>query len=224
MNEKVSILAIILTFASYFISNFPNIDFNRFDSIQIGLINYVGMFLIVLVFRNVIIERKITEELNRELKKVNLTLKQYSAEIEEFTIAKERTRIAQELHDSIGHSLIALKMNLEYAESVLEAKPQKAKDVIHKAQIISKDCLDNLRKAVNILKEDRSMGKLREVIMELFENFKETSSIKVTLEMENTIQKVSPDIKNCVYKTIREGVTNGIKHGNATTFTIIIYI
>ena len=67
------------------------------------------------------------EDLNKELKNANITLKQYSAKIEELTIAKERTTIAQELHDSIGHSLIALKMNLEYAENVVELQPDKGK-------------------------------------------------------------------------------------------------
>ena len=67
------------------------------------------------------------------------------------------------------------------------------------------------------------MEKLRESINELFENFKETNRIKVDLQMDDIVEDVNPDIKNCIYKTIREAVTNGIKHGNATVFSIEIF-
>jgi signal transduction histidine kinase len=163
------------------------------------------------------------ENLNKKLEDVNLTLKEYSDKIEELTIAKERTRIAQELHDSIGHSLVALKMNLEYAENVAEVQPKKAKEVINKAQEISQECIANLRKAVSLLKEDAVVEKLREAINELFENFKASDHIKFELVMDNDVEYVSPDIKNCIYRTIREAITNGIKHGNATVFIIEIF-
>ena len=223
LNEKVNIPVVFFTFAAYCISNVAGIDFTDFNTIQNVLINYLCLFSIVFVFRNVLVEKTNMENLNKELKAANLTLKKYSAKIEELTIAKERTRIAQEIHDSLGHSLIALKMNLEYAENILDSQPMKSKEVINKAQNITKDCINNLRKAVSLLKEDNSVEKLREAINELFQNFMETNSIKLYLEMDDTLEAVNPDIKNCIYKTVREAVTNGIKHGNATAFTIEIF-
>jgi len=223
INDKVNKLAVIFTVAVYCISNAGDLDLSDFNTIQNVIINYLCTFAIVFVFRNILVEKTRIESLNIQLEDANLTLKKYSAKIEELTIAEERTRIAQELHDSIGHSLIALKMNLEYAENVLELQPIKAKEVINKAQSISKDCILNLRRAVNILKEDTSMGNLREAINELFQNFKETNRIKMHLEMDEKVEATNPDIKNCIYKTVREAVTNGIKHGNATVFSIEVF-
>ena len=127
INEKVNKLAVIFTVAVYCISNAGDLDLSDFNTIQNVIINYLCTFAIVFVFRNILVEKTRIEDLNRELEDANLTLKKYSAKIEELTIAEERTRIAQELHDSIGHSLIALKMNLEYAENVLELQPNKGK-------------------------------------------------------------------------------------------------
>ena len=36
------------------------------------------------------------------------------------------------------------------------------------------------------------------------------------------MEALNPELKNCVYKTIREGLTNGIRHGEATDFRITV--
>jgi signal transduction histidine kinase len=160
-----------------------------------------------------------TEKLNTELKATNLKLKQYS----KFTIAKERTRIAQELHDSIGHSLVALSMNLEYAENVVAIKPEKAKTTIQNCYTLSKDSLKTLRKAVSVLKETNSITNLRDDIEQIFINFKNTNTYKFNLDFDEQVEKFSREIKTCIFKILREAITNGIKHGNATPFNIHIY-
>jgi signal transduction histidine kinase len=149
-------------------------------------------------------------------------LKQYSVEIEELTIINERANVAQELHDSLGHSLIALTMNLEYAENIFDSTPEKAKEIISKSYNISKECIMNLRKAVSTLRERKIIKELRESINEIFYTFKEIDKIKFNFKMEETIESTNPDIKYCIYKTIKESITNGIKHGNATIFHIDI--
>ncbi len=186
------------------------------------LLNFLFPCLILFLFRSVIAEKIKYENLSNELKEANITLIDNADKIEELTKTQERNRIAQELHDSIGHSLMALKMNLEYAENVLETKPDKAKEVIHKTQNITKDCVDNLRKVVSLLKDSGSVEQLRDAMNELFHNFKVTNRIKFHLEMEDSVELELPDIKNCIYKIVREAITNGIQHGNATIFNIDI--
>lgn len=220
--NKIKILPLALACLIHLISTTPYMDINKLYTVEDILVDEFWTLFIVFLFRNLAVEKVNTENLNKELNTANLALTEYSAKIEELTITKERTRIAQELHDSIGHSLVALKMNLEYAENIVELKPEKAKEVIKKAGNISKDCLDNLRAAVNLLKEENSVEILRKAINELFEGFKEINKIKLHLEMDDKVEACNPDIKNCIYKTVREAVTNGIKHGNANTFFVKI--
>ncbi len=113
-------------------------------------------------------------------------------------------------------------MNLEYAENVVDLKPEKAKEVIAKTHNISKDCIVKLREVVSVLKEDSSIKNLRHSINKLFENFHNSERYKFNLEMEDDIEKEMPNIKSCIYKTVMEGITNGIKHGNAEVFNIEI--
>ena len=91
------------------------------------MIAYFGVIAAGLfVSRNPFEEREKGQVLSAELAEVHAKLK-------EITIVKERTRIAQEMHDSIGHSLIALRMHLEFAENMIHAKPDQAGDALSKS-------------------------------------------------------------------------------------------
>lgn len=187
------------------------------------LSSYLIIISIVYLFRNVLIEKARTQELNQELQIANITLQEYSGKIQELTISKERTRIAQELHDSLGHYLIALNMNLEYANTIVDVEPGKAKLTINKSQELSKECILKLRKTVVLLGEERSSKELQQSLHEIFDNFLETNKIHFELNMDEDIEYVDSDIKNCIYKTVQESITNGIKHGEATHFSIEIH-
>lgn len=221
-NEKIPSFLLIINFIAFSIPY--KIDSNPANNLSLQNIfwSYFNMFIIVYIVRSIFIEKFRTDKLNKELTNANLKLKEYSEKIEELTVSKERTRIAQELHDSIGHSLIALSMNLEYAGNVVDLKPEKAKEVIKKSYTISKNCIVNLREVVNVLKEDFSIKNLHNAINELFGNFHKNERYKFNLKIDDTIENEPPSIKSCIYKTVMEGITNGIKHGNAEVFDIEI--
>ncbi|MBY9080313.1 sensor histidine kinase [Paenibacillus sp. HN-1] len=187
------------------------------------LSSYLIIISIVYLFRNVLIEKARTQALNQELQHANATLQEYSDQIQELTLSQERTRIAQELHDSLGHYLIALNMNLEYAGSIVEVEPDKAKLAIDKSRQLSKECIADLRKTVVLLSEERASRALLQSLHEIFGNFRETNRIQFELNMDEDIEDVDSEIKACIYKTVQESITNGIKHGEATSFSIDIH-
>lgn len=220
--ENIPIPFILSNFIIYYIAKGVDIGLTKINTFESIAASYFMPLILVYFFRNIIFEKGKTEKLNKELESANQTLKEYSTKLEELTVAKERTRIAQEIHDSIGHSLTALSMNLEFAENAISINPEKAKEVVRKAYNITKDCMVNLRKAVSMLKETSSLENLRKAINEIFKNFEVTNKIRFILEMEEEVETVKPEIKYCIYKTVREAITNGIKHGHATFFTIEI--
>ncbi len=221
-NEKAPVFLIIINFIAFCIPDMLNTNPSDNLSIEKIFLNYISIFTIVYIIKSITIDKIKTDKLNIELRNANSKLKEYSAKLEELTISKERTRIAQELHDSIGHSLIALSMNLEYAENIIKSKPEKAEEVIKKSHSISKNCIEKLREVVNVLKEDHKIKNLREGINELFLNFQDNEKYKFNLKMDDDIESESPKIKSCIYKTVMECITNGIKHGNAGLFDVEI--
>lgn len=220
--DKISGFLLVTNFIAYCIPYKvnPNPQINL--SLEQVFFNYMGMFIVILIMRSLFVEKIKAEKLNDELNDANLKLKEYSNKIEELTASKERTRIAQELHDSIGHSLIALSMNLEYAENVVDIKPEKAKEAINKAHAMSKNCIIKLREVVSVMKEDSSVNNLHEAINKLFQNFRSNEKYKFNLKMYDGIEEEVANIKSCIYKTVMEGITNGIKHGRAEEFNVEI--
>ena len=162
--------------------------------------------------------------MNMELTVYNNKLTEYSRKVEELTISAERSRVAQELHDTLGHSLMALSMNLEYAEKISGTKPDEVKKVIGKAKEISKKSISDLRNAVDALGDERRGQGLRDSINELIGNFSRLEKVNIHFTMDDELENTNLEIKNCIYKTIREALTNGLSHGKSTFFDIRVQI
>lgn len=185
--------------------------------VQNSLMTYFATLLLVFLFRGISLEREKGQILHAELAEVHAKLK-------EITIEKERTRIAQEMHDSIGHSLIALRMHLEFAENMIDANPQKAREVLAKAHNFSQKSIKELRKAVAVLKDQsvNSQIELEELLTDMIESLETSGNLKFTLKFDKEVESGDQDMKNCIYNSVREAVTNGLKHGKAQQFLIDI--
>lgn len=92
---------------------------------SIVLLSYLGITGMLYNWKMLEIEKEEIKQLNKKLKLANLKLQEHALEVEEVTIAKERTRVSQELHDSLGHSLMALAMHLEFAKKICAATHKK---------------------------------------------------------------------------------------------------
>ncbi|AZO96288.1 sensor histidine kinase [Halocella sp. SP3-1] len=194
--------------------------------IKTGISFFVFLSIIYMLYisHSIHIEKEETKKLNEKLKLSNIKLHEYSQKIEELSIARERERVAQEIHDSLGHSLMALIMHLEFAEKTFTSNPEKAQKVIMKARNIAKSSTSKLREAVTVLKEERNIESLRNSIDELIDKFSTLGDIKIDLIMKEDLESLNPSFKLCIYKTIRESLTNGIKHGKATLFKLKLFI
>lgn len=187
--------------------------------------NYAVSGTIGYLFHNIIEEKRKTEQLNRELGDLNCRLKAYASAAEELAVSRERNRIAQELHDSIGHTLVALNMNLEYAEQMVLRDPARSAEVVAKARVLTGSGLVHLRKAVERLRpeqEGAAGGTFSHRLRLLFADYGSGGGIAFELTMNEAMEAEDIPVKECVFSTVREAVTNGVRHGAATEFAVSI--
>lgn len=157
------------------------------------------------------------------LKVLNGDLIAYSFEEREYLIAKERSRISQELHDSIGHSLMAVLMNVRYLKAI-QAKSQEEKDgQIDEIEELLKECVTNLRSSVCSLRELDETIDLRKEIGRIIDKFDPLGLVKIHLAYDDEVGHFPGRVKSVLFKTIREGITNSIRHGGATIVQISIH-
>ncbi|MDF2937665.1 MAG: yxjM1 [Paenibacillaceae bacterium] len=187
--------------------------------------NYAVSLIIGYLFHNIIGEKRKTEQLYEELEDVNRRLKAYASAAEELAVSRERNRIAQELHDSIGHTLVALNMNLEYAEQIAFRDPARSAEVIAKARTLTGAGLVHLRKAVERLRpapEEAPSGTLARQLSLLFADYGNggRGGIAFELTMNEAAEAEDAEVKECVFGAVREAVANGVRHGAATRFAV----
>lgn len=185
-------------------------------------ISYFSYFIIVMLIKKVRKNKKNIYILNQELEEQNLKLKEYSKKIEELTISKERNRVAQELHDSLGHYLMAISMHIDVLDKTLDISPEKPKNILSKTKIIVDNSIDELRSTVYSLRKNNI--NIISSVNSLTENLSISNNISFNVNISNDIENVSLLIKDALYKTIKESITNGVKHGKASQFIIDLFI
>lgn len=190
------------------------------------LMSYIGLLfyaLILFTYKTLKKEKRKVDNLNKELELSYNKLKEQSEKIEELTITKERNRVAGEIHDNLGHSLIALNMNLDVAEKIIDKDTSKTKELIKKSQILTKESMENLRKAVYALKEE-SPTTLQRSIERIIDNIESTGKVKIKLNIDERAEDLLPEYKDIIYSSIKEALTNSIKHGKADEVNIEIIL
>lgn len=196
--------------------------FNSFTSIILNLVIYFSILSVLFSIMAIDIEKEEITKLNHKLNLANIKLQEYSLQVEDLTISTERARVSQELHDSLGHSLMALNMHIEFAKKIVNSNPDKVEKVLIKSEEIAKLSISTLRDAVNELKKDRYIESINLEINKLIQNFNMFNNIKIFYSSFKNIDKIHNKIKYSFYRTIQEFLTNSIKHGNATEIHIFI--
>lgn len=220
---EITFLLALILFRVWPIKDMELIRFWKENILDILMI-LLGLFfycLTLFTYKALRKEKREVDRLNKELELSYNKLKEQSERLEELTITKERNRVAGEIHDNLGHSLIALNMNLDVIEKILEKDINKAKELIYKSQSLLKESIEDLRKVVYALK-DGANSRLMVSIRKLIDNIENTGKVKICLKIDEKVEELLPEYKDTIYTSIREALTNSIKHGQADKVNIDI--
>ncbi|WP_161884324.1 sensor histidine kinase [Deinococcus alpinitundrae] len=124
----------------------------------------------------------------------------------------ERHRIARDLHDTLGHSLTALSLELEYAQQVAG---ELITESLNRAQDINRQLLSEVRQTVNSIREPRKL-ELCEQLERLGDPFP-ALDLRVRCDLELSL---SPETVETLLKCAREAVTNAVKHASAPQISL----
>ena len=208
-----------------------------YDLSRYNTINMVFNTLFVLIFGSLgryiyEQERKTNEahilydELRRseeKLQEAYRKLEGYSNTIEELTILRERNRISREIHDTVGHTLTTLIMQMQALPFVMNKDMEQAEEMLGQMILHTKRGLEDVRRAVKELKPtdfDQYAGIF--AIQELIEQFKKNSTVEVRFRMSKEQYVLSPDQSFTLYRVIQEAMNNAVRHGKATEIDILM--
>jgi signal transduction histidine kinase len=148
----------------------------------------------------------------------------YRQEVEHLTATaaaiEERNRIAREIHDSLGHSLTALNVQMQAAATLLLTDPTQAQSFLTQAQRLGKTAMQEVRESVRALRTDeRTEQPFAETIAALAEEFRQVTGITPNICLQLT-QPLSFSVSKTLYRIVQESLTNISKYAEATQVQI----
>ena len=146
---------------------------------------------------------------------------------EEKARLEERERISRDIHNAVGHTLSAATVTLDAAQMLIDTDTQKANQKIDQANERIHEAIGSVRSVVRTLdSEDDSVLVVDYIssLKELIHNFVLDTELKVhhNLDMIKDEGKLHIGRAAFISSSISEMLTNGVKHGSATVFVILI--
>ncbi|MBM4275280.1 MAG: response regulator [Deltaproteobacteria bacterium] len=134
---------------------------------------------------------------------------------------RERKRISMELHDELGQSLNALKLQMRAIERTLGQDQLQQKDECRQLLSYLDEVIDNVRR----LSRDLSPAILEDLglhaaLKYLFDGFSQFYDVNFFIELEELNHLFPPEAQIIIYRIFQEVLTNISKHAQATQVNI----
>ncbi|MBD2728204.1 sensor histidine kinase [Nostoc sp. FACHB-892] len=184
----------------------------RFLSLNWSLVFGLSLVFVLLMMNAVLSERHSREKLAI----ANEKLREYAMQIENQATLEERNRIAREIHDSLGHSLTALNLQLETALKLWQSNPGKAETFLATAKELGSKALNDVRQSVSTMRSNPLQEQsLERAIASLAESFHRSNGILPIYQI-NLEYPLPPEINTAIYRITQESLTNISKYAYAT--------
>ncbi|MDT0556776.1 tetratricopeptide repeat-containing sensor histidine kinase [Patiriisocius hiemis] len=195
------------------------------------LIGFFGLFVVLsiiifLVYKNTKKKQQLVEkERQIELQKTEKLLKEQELNTIDAMISgqeKERQRLASELHDSVGATLAAAKLQFEH----IQKQKEKGKE-IDELYTKTASLLDDAYKEVRTMAHEKNNGVIAKkgllpAIKNLAKNVSGINNLSVEVVHFGLEKRLENSLEISIFRIIQELVTNIIKHSQATEATISI--
>ena len=135
-------------------------------------------------------------------------------------VAEERNRIARELHDVIGHSVIVMTVQASAVRRLMRADQVRERAALETVEATGREALTEMRRMVAVLRSGQDTGDLTPPptlaqLDHMVDSFRR-AGLDVVLECDGPQVALSPGLDLTAYRLVQEGLTNTLKHAHAT--------
>jgi len=182
-----------------------------FSIYTLGLVFVVAMAHVV---RREQSSRANAEKLLHDLEGSHRQLQTYALRIAELAATEERNRLARDIHDSLGHYLTVINVQLEKALAFRERKPVDAEQAVKDAKRLAGEALQDIRRSVGTLRSAPESFSLVQNLRDLVNNVT-SNQLQVDLTIAGDEDDFSRQALITLYRAAQEGLTNVQKHAAA---------
>ena len=144
------------------------------------------------------------------LVEANAELRRAREQVAELATARERERVARDLHDILGHSLTTVAVKAGLARRVLDkgGEPEVASAQIGEVEELARRALDDVRATVDGYREVR-------LSVELSNAAEALRAAGVDADLPRAVDDLDPALRSTFGYVLREAVTNVVRHAHA---------
>lgn len=141
--------------------------------------------------------------------------------MEELSIINERNRISRDLHDSVGHTLSTIVIQLAAISKLTEESNPAASKMLQQLHQFAKDGLTNIRQVIHEMKP-ANYRKIAfvERIKALIQEFELNSQIQVFFQANDMLWALNEEQETLIFRAIQEFLGNSAKHSQADEIRI----
>lgn len=183
-----------------------------FNDLLILVIHFVFVNLAVRFYRQYVRLGKALKVLDQS----KAELQKAYDDLAEVTLLEERQRIAKDIHDTAGHSMTTVIMQTEAAKLIIDKNPEEAKSRIIAANLQAKHALAELRESVHLLSGVSGKQTLKDALQGIINESMDGTGIRIRSDIDDAA--VSDAKYRFLCNTLKEGISNGLRHGGATAF------
>ncbi|MGI6586403.1 MAG: sensor histidine kinase [Lutisporaceae bacterium] len=165
-------------------------------------------------------ERERKDILYKELLDAHKKLKQYADEVNRLSVVDERNRIARDIHDTLGHNMTALIMQLQMGLHLMKENSAKAEELMVSSVKTAKDSMAAIREVVETLRGVGTFSEPVESLRKLISEFSARTGVAIELDITGETNPQDSAVNIAVYRIIQEAVTNAVRHGNASRISV----
>ncbi|MEL6263207.1 MAG: sensor histidine kinase [Cyanobacteria bacterium J06626_6] len=128
----------------------------------------------------------------------------------------ERARIARTIHDSLGHTLTDLNIQLQLAQRLRKSDPKQAFHAVDLAKTLSVQCIEDVSYSLGYIRQ--ADFDLDEAIARLVDQLQQNVSINARVDMPSL--SIPLPTRHQVYMILKECLINVQKHSQASQVSL----
>jgi signal transduction histidine kinase len=149
-------------------------------------------------------------------------LEQQVAQVSALGIAIERTRVAREIHDDLGHRLVLLNVQLQLVDELIAEDPAAALDQLCSTREQLHEAWSSVLGTADLaLALDGAT--LVPALDRLVEQCRALTSMRITLRSIGGLADLDAAMACAIYRAVQEGLTNTYKYAQAQQADVIVY-
>ncbi|AGE78366.1 MULTISPECIES: hybrid sensor histidine kinase/response regulator transcription factor [Bacillus cereus group] len=179
------------------------------------MVTYYGLaYVMGFAFHLLIVNHK----QNEAIRKQNAVLEQYMSQIERITLAEERNRLSNELHDTVGHAYTSIIMGMETLRTELatEMGIQRLDSLLE----MGRKSIEDVRGYLHQMDSPCQSPSLIQSLQNLGAEFQEHAQVNVSFRTFGEEYQLSRQAKITFIRCLQESLTNAVRHGQGTEIIV----